>query len=603
MNNNKEAINYFSLDQPNEAIMPGMAQNEPNPDPGMEDNVTQDFPGMHDYERGLSAAASRHYTPEEEYSGLKKEFEPETKDAIKRGIYVGDYNLAKANDIPYSELADADDHGLDVSAYVTARSSVHPQSGSVTHNDLLEAHSKGIPILPYSFVRNSGGASHSETLDVAKNFKSQWVLLQYGNFRSQDHNINPPVSHEQALQCIRRNIPSIIYLVARKQGLNHEDALCTDSSYDPWEDLKISSLRHSKTPQEKEAIGVGLTPNLYWDLRNHFVSHNEAIEVGKNDIHPFFYLQGRAMGVPHRDLINAKKNRLYLNDYNYCRRDGATHDECIDARDRGISLEVYHLARASGATHKEVVDYCSHPKVSIYDSTEDLDYLLRDYGKARSFGATHDECIDATNKISSLGDYAYLRDAGANHNEAIEAVKKRVHWTDYEDGRKWGATHKEIMDATDEGLNLRDYAHARHAGATHDECVDANDKGLSVFHYGIARNAGVTHDELLDIHNKGIDFWSYMKGRESGKSHEDSLGYDPSYDPWEDTKLSFKISTGTLNLKEQIQIFEKDHLRTLKTQKLANEQIVCPICGGPLHLNRASGDFTCLRCGKIVVRA
>ena len=54
----KKALNYFSLDQPNEAIMPGMAQNEPNPDSGMEDNVTQDFPGMHDYERGLSAAAS-----------------------------------------------------------------------------------------------------------------------------------------------------------------------------------------------------------------------------------------------------------------------------------------------------------------------------------------------------------------------------------------------------------------------------------------------------------------------------------------------------------------------------------------------------------------
>ena len=54
----KKALNYFSLDQPNEAIMPGMAQNEPNPDSGMEDGVTQDFPGMHDYERGLSAAAS-----------------------------------------------------------------------------------------------------------------------------------------------------------------------------------------------------------------------------------------------------------------------------------------------------------------------------------------------------------------------------------------------------------------------------------------------------------------------------------------------------------------------------------------------------------------
>jgi len=66
----KEAINYFSLDQPNQAIMPGMAQEDPandglgfgsvgNPDSGMEDNVTQDFPGMHDYERGLSSAASK----------------------------------------------------------------------------------------------------------------------------------------------------------------------------------------------------------------------------------------------------------------------------------------------------------------------------------------------------------------------------------------------------------------------------------------------------------------------------------------------------------------------------------------------------------------
>jgi len=78
--NKKEAINYFSLDQPNESIMPGMAQTQVtngatiddaslddglgfgsvgNPDSGMEDNVTQGFPGMHDYERGLSSAASK----------------------------------------------------------------------------------------------------------------------------------------------------------------------------------------------------------------------------------------------------------------------------------------------------------------------------------------------------------------------------------------------------------------------------------------------------------------------------------------------------------------------------------------------------------------
>jgi len=31
--------------------------------------------------------------------------------------------------------------------------------------------------------------------------------------------------------------------------------------------------------------------------------------------------------------------------------------------------------------------------------------------------------------------------------------------------------------------------------------------------------------------------------------------------------------------------------------------IVCPICGGPTHLSRDTGDFTCDRCGKIVVRA
>jgi len=31
--------------------------------------------------------------------------------------------------------------------------------------------------------------------------------------------------------------------------------------------------------------------------------------------------------------------------------------------------------------------------------------------------------------------------------------------------------------------------------------------------------------------------------------------------------------------------------------------IVCPICGGPTHLSRDTGDFTCDHCGKIVVRA
>jgi uncharacterized Zn finger protein (UPF0148 family) len=31
--------------------------------------------------------------------------------------------------------------------------------------------------------------------------------------------------------------------------------------------------------------------------------------------------------------------------------------------------------------------------------------------------------------------------------------------------------------------------------------------------------------------------------------------------------------------------------------------VTCPICGGPTHLSRDTGDFTCDRCGKIVVRA
>ncbi len=68
-NNIKKAINYFSLDT-GSALMPGMSQSpisenslapgvSPNPDSGMEDSMSQDFPGMHDYERGLSSAASR----------------------------------------------------------------------------------------------------------------------------------------------------------------------------------------------------------------------------------------------------------------------------------------------------------------------------------------------------------------------------------------------------------------------------------------------------------------------------------------------------------------------------------------------------------------
>jgi len=65
----KQSIDYFSLDTGN-ANMPGMSQSpigsdplapgvSPNPDSGMEDSMSQDFPGMHDYERGLSSAASK----------------------------------------------------------------------------------------------------------------------------------------------------------------------------------------------------------------------------------------------------------------------------------------------------------------------------------------------------------------------------------------------------------------------------------------------------------------------------------------------------------------------------------------------------------------
>ena len=31
--------------------------------------------------------------------------------------------------------------------------------------------------------------------------------------------------------------------------------------------------------------------------------------------------------------------------------------------------------------------------------------------------------------------------------------------------------------------------------------------------------------------------------------------------------------------------------------------IICPICGGPTHVSRDTGDFTCDHCGKIIVRA
>ena len=31
--------------------------------------------------------------------------------------------------------------------------------------------------------------------------------------------------------------------------------------------------------------------------------------------------------------------------------------------------------------------------------------------------------------------------------------------------------------------------------------------------------------------------------------------------------------------------------------------VVCPICGGPTHINRDTGDFTCDHCGKIIVRS
>ena len=65
----KKADNFFSLDQPNEAIMPGMAQDKnntdglgfgstSNPESGKE-GVPTNSPSMQDYENGLSSAASK----------------------------------------------------------------------------------------------------------------------------------------------------------------------------------------------------------------------------------------------------------------------------------------------------------------------------------------------------------------------------------------------------------------------------------------------------------------------------------------------------------------------------------------------------------------
>lgn len=55
----KQAINYFSLDEPNSAIMPGMAQNGSVEEPTAESGLATNFPTMRDYEDMESTTASK----------------------------------------------------------------------------------------------------------------------------------------------------------------------------------------------------------------------------------------------------------------------------------------------------------------------------------------------------------------------------------------------------------------------------------------------------------------------------------------------------------------------------------------------------------------
>ena len=156
--NTKKAINYFSLDQPNESIMPGMAQTQinngitvddaslddgldfgssPNPNSGMEDNVTQNFPGMHDYERGLSSAASKQDDDlYPSYEDMMKDY----KDAFWHGIDKSDYFRARTIDLKWAKQP-------------------------ITHKEILEANSVGAKVRDYAFVREMG-LPHEKAIDA-----------------------------------------------------------------------------------------------------------------------------------------------------------------------------------------------------------------------------------------------------------------------------------------------------------------------------------------------------------------------------------------------------------------------------------------------------
>jgi len=156
--NTKKAINYFSLDQPNESIMPGMAQTQinngvtvddaslddgldfgssPNPNSGMEDNVTQNFPGMHDYERGLSSAASKQDDDlYPSYEDMMKDYQ----DAFWHGIDKSDYFRARTIDLKWAKQP-------------------------ITHKEILEANSVGAKVRDYAFVREMG-LPHEKAIDA-----------------------------------------------------------------------------------------------------------------------------------------------------------------------------------------------------------------------------------------------------------------------------------------------------------------------------------------------------------------------------------------------------------------------------------------------------
>lgn len=208
--------------------------------------------------------------------------------AKEKGIGYSLYNHLRDYGLSHSTILDMDQIDKENSGNRWLRKcqgnyiSSKDYGRGISAEDVTDAFSKNKSCTRYHHARDAG-ATHDEALEVSdlKDPLSPNGFNNYITLRGND------ITHPDALDVAKKNLSIKEYLNNRREGFSHEDTLCRDPDYDPWENTKLSTKffmhpdgsiiseddveqqevaqhlinSHGWSPEQTRTVGVMLTMN------------------------------------------------------------------------------------------------------------------------------------------------------------------------------------------------------------------------------------------------------------------------------------------------------------------------------------------------------